>query len=120
MCFVSKEEYFFPAPDGYRYSLSTMDSTFRGILYKAGIPYRGKGKGPRLHDLRHTFCVHSLQKLTANGQDPYAVLPILMTYVGHRSTHATSQYIHLSAESYPALLKRSEELFGKLIPTEGK
>ena len=118
MGFRMRDEYFFPAPDGSRYSLATMDTTFRDILYKAGIPYRGRGKGPRLHDLRHTFCVHSLQKLTASGEDPYAVLPILMTYVGHRSTQATSRYIHLSAESYPAIIKRSEALFGDLIPLE--
>lgn len=118
MGFVMDEEYFFPSPDGFRYSVATMDTTFRGILYEAGIPYRGKGKGPRLHDLRHTFCVHSLQKLTANGQEPYAVLPILMTYLGHKSIGATSRYIHLSAESYPALLKQFEALFGSLIPSE--
>ena len=90
----------------------------RDILFSAGIPYRGRGKGPRLHDLRHTFCVHSLQKLTAHGEDPYAVLPLLMTYMGHRSVQATSQYIHLSAESFPAILKQSEALFGNLIPLE--
>lgn len=118
MGFVMGEEYFFPAPDGFRYSVATMDTTFRGILYEAGIPYRGKGRGPRLHDLRHTFCVHSLQKLTESGQDPYSVLPILMTYLGHRSISATSRYIHLSAESYPALLKQSENLFSNLIPWE--
>lgn len=119
MGFLRKDEYFFPSPDGSRYSLATMDTTFRDILFRAGIPYRGKGKGPRLHDLRHTFCVHSLQKLTAHGEGPYAVLPLLMTYMGHRSVQATSQYIHLSAESFPAILKQSEALFGNLIPLEG-
>ena len=118
MGFLRKDEYFFPSPDGSRYSLATMDTTFRDILFRAGIPYRGKGKGPRLHDLRHTFCVHSLQKLTAHGEDPYAVLPLLMTYMGHRTVQATSQYIHLSAESFPAILKQSEALFGNLIPLE--
>ena len=118
MDFQRKDEYFFPSPDGYRYSVATMDTTFRDILFKAGIPYRGRGKGPRLHDLRHTFCVHSLQKLTAHGKDPYAALPLLMTYMGHRSVQATSQYIHLSAESFPSILKRSEILFGNLIPLE--
>ena len=118
MGFLRKDEYFFPSPDGSRYSLATMDTTFRDILFRAGILYRGKGKGPRLHDLRHTFCVHSLQKLTAHGEDPYAVLPLLMTYMGHRTVQATSQYIHLSAESFPAILKQSEALFGNLIPLE--
>lgn len=115
MNFKTGEDYFFPAPDGYRYSVATMDTTFRKALYEAGIPYQGKGKGPRLHDLRHTFCVHSLQKLTSSGQNPYTSLPVLMTYLGHKST---SRYVHLSAESYPALLKQSETIFGNLIPWE--
>lgn len=119
MGFLRKDEYFFPSPDGSRYSLATMDTTFRDILFRAGIPYRGKGKGPRLHDLRHTFCVHSLKKLTAHGEDSYEVLPLLMTYMGHRTVQATSQYIHLSAESFPAILKQAEALFGNLIPLEG-
>lgn len=118
MCFLSYDEYFFKAPDGKRYSLMTIEATFRNILQEAGIPYRGRGKGPRLHDLRHTFCVHSLQKLTEHGEDPYAVLPVLMTYVGHKSVKATSHYIHLSAESYPELLKKTESKFGYLIPKE--
>lgn len=118
MNFLSEEDYFFMAPDGFRYSVATIDTTFRNILYEAGIPYLGKGKGPRLHDLRHTFAVHSLQKLIKCGQSSYAALPILMTYLGHRSISATSRYIHLSAESYPALLKQTENLFGELIPLE--
>jgi integrase len=118
MNFVTDEDYFFPAPDGYRYSVSVIESTFRNAMFTAGIPYRGKNKGPRLHDLRHTFCVHSMQKLTQGGKEAYAALPILMTYLGHKSIGATSRYIHLSPESYPALLKQTEALFGDLIPLE--
>jgi integrase len=59
-----------------------------------------------------------LQKLTQDGKEAYAALPILMTYLGHKSINATSRYIHLSAESYPALLKQTEALFSNLIPTE--
>lgn len=112
------DEYFFPAPDGTYYSVITIEKTFRDAMRDAGIPYRGRGKGPRLHDLRHTFSVHSLQKLTQAGKEPYAALPILMTYLGHKSVGATSRYIHLSAESYPTLVKDIEVLFGDLIPLE--
>ncbi len=118
MRFKVGDEYFFPAPDGFRYHIATMDTTFRNVLFDAGIPYRGKGKGPRLHDLRHTFAVHSLQKLTCDGKPSGAVLPILMTYLGHKSVDATSRYIHLSAESYPALIRQTEAVFGNLIPSE--
>lgn len=118
MNFTADEDYFFPAPDGYRYGIDVIEKTFRSAMFEAGIPYRGKSKGPRLHDLRHTFCVHSLQKLTRDGKDAYAALPILMTYLGHKSIGATSRYVHLTAESYPALLKQTEALFGSLIPLE--
>jgi len=112
MNFLTEEEYFFQAPDGFRYHIATIDTTFRNVLFDAGIPYRGRGKGPRLHDLRHTFAVHSLQKLTQDGKPSQAALPILMTYIGHKSVDATSRYIHLSAESYPALIKQTEAVFG--------
>jgi integrase len=118
MNFITCDDYFFPAPDGFRYGINAIEVAFRNAMNEVGIPYRGKGKGPRLHDLRHTFCVHSLQKLTEHGEDPYAVLPILMTYLGHRTVGATSRYVHLSAESYPAILKQTEAVFGNLIPVE--
>lgn len=118
MCFISSDEYFFPAPDGFRYHIATVETTFRNAMFAAGIPYRGRGKGPRLHDLRHAFAVHSLQKLTHDGKSSQAALPILMTYIGHKSVDATSRYIHLSAESYPALIKQTEAAFGDLIPLE--
>ena len=116
--FNSNDDYFFPAPDGGIYSIATVEKTFRDAMFTAGIPYRGRGKGPRLHDLRHTFAVHSLQKLTQDGKPSQAALPILMTYIGHKSVDATSRYIHLSAESYPALIKQTEAAFGGLIPLE--
>lgn len=116
--FISDDEYFFPAPDGGIYGIATVEKTFRDAMFTAEIPYRGKGKGPRLHDLRHTFAVHSLQKLTRDGKPSQAALPILMTYIGHKSVDATSRYIHLSAESYPALIKQTEAVFGNLIPFE--
>lgn len=118
MGFKACDEYFFPAPDGFIYGIATIEKTFRDAMFAAGIPYRGRGKGPRLHDLRHTFAVHSLQKLTQDGKLSQAALPILMTYLGHKSVDATSRYIHLSAESYPALLKQTEAVFGALIPWE--
>jgi integrase len=118
MGLVGAEEFFFPTRNGSSYSIMTIEHTFRNALREAGIPYRGRGKGPRLHDLRHSFCVHSLQKSIKGGKDPYAALPVLMTYLGHKSVNATSRYIHLSAESYPALVKQTEALFGELIPLE--
>lgn len=65
------------------------------VLERAEI-HRDSDKGPRLHDLRHLFCCLSLKQLIDQGKDPYVVLPILSTYVGHKSTKTTEKYLRLS------------------------
>ena len=73
---------FFFSPDKlHAYSTQTIYGRFRDLLFSAGIPHRGKGLGPRLHDLRHTFAVHSLRQLAANGMDLYVGLPILSAQI---------------------------------------
>ena len=47
------EAIFFPAPDGGSYSTVTIYGVFRHLLRECGIAHRGRGKGPRLHELRH-------------------------------------------------------------------
>ena len=49
----SEDDYFFKNRDGSRRNQSTVYDRFREILWESGIPYCGKGKGPRLHDLRY-------------------------------------------------------------------
>jgi len=91
-------------------------SYFRKLLWEAGIPHGGKGKGPRLHDLRHTFAVHSLQKWIADGVDIYAALPILAKYMGHEHLRMTQRYLRLTAEVYPELTALVERYSGGIIP----
>ena len=89
---------------------------FRLCLDNAGIPHRGRGLGPREHDLRHSFCVHALKSMCAQGMDIYCALPVLSTYVGHKSIYATQQYLRLTAEIYPELLGRITLYAGGAIP----
>lgn len=56
------ETAFFQTPKGEHYVSHTIHYAWRQTLHYAGISYGGKGKGPRIHDLRHTFAVHCLQK----------------------------------------------------------
>jgi integrase len=71
---------------------------FRITLHKSGIPYEGKLRGPRLHDLRHTFAVNAMNRLTEEGYDLYVILPILSTYLGHSSIKSTERYLRLTEE----------------------
>lgn len=90
---------------------------FRLCLDKAGIVHMGKGRGPREHDLRHSFCVHSLRKLYLAGIDLYCTLPVLSVYVGHKSISATQYYLRLTADMYPDICSRIEKEFGQIIPS---
>lgn len=47
-CWLQEDDFFFPAPDRTILSPNTVYQLFRKILWDAGIPYNGKGNGPRL------------------------------------------------------------------------
>jgi integrase len=108
--------FFFPAPDGGHFAECTIYTRYREILFAAGISHGGRGKGPRLHDLRHTFAVHALRKLVSEGQDLYVTLPILSNYLGHKSLVSTECYLRLTAEVYPELTENFEAHFGPVFP----
>jgi len=112
---------FFVKNDNTPCGQHTASSTFRKVLWKAGIPYKGKGIGPRLHDLRHTFACHSLVAMTESGMDLYSSLPILSTYLGHQTLESTDKYVRLTAEMYPDILNKEEicaYVFPELRPEE--
>lgn len=107
---------FFPAPDGGSFSLRTVYGLFRRLLLQCGIAHAGRGKGPRIHDLRHTFAVHTLLRWYRNGENLDAKLPLLATYLGHQHLSGTQRYLHLTAELFPEITARLDALFGEVIP----
>ena len=80
-----------------------VDEWFRKILWAVGVSHNRQG--PRLHDFRHTFSVHSLSAMAEQDIDLYCSLPTLSTYLGHQSLEVTNTYVRLTAEMYPGLLK---------------
>jgi len=116
---ATDEDFFFMAPDRTILSPNTVYGRFRRILWDAGIPYKGKGNGPRLHDLRHTFAVHTLQKWVQHGEDLTAMLPVLSVFMGHKSFSATSRYLRLTAEVYPDVVGQVESTCAYAIPGGG-
>mgnify|MGYP002511425270 FL=1 len=107
------DDYFFMSRWGDRhYSINTISSYFRGILFRCGIHHGGrKNGGPHLHCLRHTFCCHSLEKMLREGTAHQAALPFLMTYLGHSSLSATGYYLRLTAEAFPDLQDKINRLY---------
>ncbi|MBU7006781.1 tyrosine-type recombinase/integrase [Phosphitispora fastidiosa] len=112
----NRGEYFFPQKSGQRYASDTLYKWFRRILSKAGISHGGRGMGPRVHDLRHSFSVHSLAEMSRKGLDLYYSLPILSKYLGHRSLEATDQYVRLTSEMYPELIQEVNSLCSYIFP----
>ncbi|KVE34897.1 integrase [Burkholderia sp. TSV86] len=110
------DAYFFPSPSGGPYSLSAVYWVFRDLLLRCGIAHAGRGKGPRVHDLRHAYAVHALLRWCRQGADLNVKLPVLATYMGHQSLAGTQRYLHLIAELFPEITLRSNAAFGDVIP----
>jgi integrase/recombinase XerD len=113
---TAPEDHYFRNKDGTPLTHDRVYDVYRELLWKAGISHGGKGKGPRLHDLRHSFCVHSLARQVRDGIDLYVALPILSTYVGHKSVTATQRYVRLTAEAYPELIEKISKTCAYVLP----
>jgi integrase len=112
----SGADWFFPGTAGKPLTLANIDKNFRRFLWQARISHGGRGHGPRVHDLRHTFAVNNLRSWFTHGQDVGALLPVLQTYLGHSSIADTAYYLRLTAESYPDITARVEHAVGDVVP----
>lgn len=112
------DEIFFPSPRGGSYGNQAIYQTFRKLLRGAGIAHGGRGQGPRLHDLRHAFAVHRLESWYRAGEDLNAKLPLLATYLGHRSMLGTQWYLRLTEALFTDLAARMEAAYGHALPGE--
>jgi integrase len=113
------DDCFFTSPDGRPCKAGTVYEIFRTVLFRAGISHGGRSKGPRLHDLRHTFCTNALVRMSEAGQDLYYSMPVLMTFMGHRSIEATNRYVRLTSEMYPGILRKVDEAYRYVFPEMG-
>ncbi|TLS48302.1 hypothetical protein FE782_31420 [Paenibacillus antri] len=110
------DDYFFMKADRKPITPDNVYRRFREILWESGISHGGKGNGPRVHDLRHTFAVHALSRAVNKGTDVYCALPILSTYLGHASVAATEHYVRLTADAFPDIRAALEQYCGHVIP----
>lgn len=90
---------------------------FVEILHIAGIEYKGNHLGPRIHDIRHTACVHTMIKMSKDGKDIYCTLPNIAAYMGHKNYSSTNKYLRLSKEMFPDIINISYHLGESLDAT---
>ena len=110
---ATAEDFFLPSPDNGPYSHRAVHKSFRQCLFNANIPYNGKG--PRIHDLRHTFAVTCLKNWVIAGNDIDSMLPVLSAYLGHKSMSGTQHYLRLTSEMFPQITESVEKKFGPII-----
>ena len=116
--FYCDNDYFFKSNRGTgHYEKTAVNHYFRDILFECGIKSGGrKYGGPHLHNLRHTFCVHSMSNMFHKGISHEVALPLLMTYMGHASLSETGKYLKLTAEAFPDLVEQINHVYSKIIP----
>jgi integrase len=82
---------------GARYNFA---HTCQRIGLRAHQHYCRHGRGPRIHDLRHTFAVRTMINWYRTGKDPAREMIRLTTYLGHTDPDNTFWYL----EAVPELL----------------
>jgi len=117
--YARKRDRAFPRPKSPSFLLSevgkcllrqNVHETFLILLGRAGLVDR-KPRRPRIHDLRHSFAIQTLEDWYREGVDVERRLPRLSTYLGHAGPAST--YWYLSAT--PELLGLAAERLGRSL-----
>lgn len=111
----SYDGYYYPTRKGNQYNSTTVYCQFRKFMTLAGI-FRENGTTPRVHDIRHTFAVHALEKMVDEGRDIYCALPVLSTYLGHRGLESTEKYLRLTIEAHDSIIATMTKYYNDIYP----
>jgi len=116
-CFHMKgdDDYAFASRNGGMLCYDTVYEHHRLILQAANIHYVGGGKGPRIHDWRHTAAVYAFKQMSDSGMDMYVALPILSAYLGHKTIHATETYVRLCLSLFPHIKNKFESILEQVL-----
>ena len=83
-------------------------------LYRLASVVDQEGRVPRIHDMRHSFAVHSLmQAYRKKGGDPQSLLPKLALYMGHVSVESTIHYLKLVPQLALLASQRFDAAYGR-------
>ena len=100
---------------GRRPSYVTLYALFLRIARETGLRGLPGEKGPRLHDLRHTFAVRSLEGCGGDRRAISRHMLALATYMGHADPSHTWWYL----QATPALMQHIAEA-GEALMAEGR
>lgn len=95
----------FVATSGRAPSYNTVGGVFRRLARAIGLRNEANRRGPRIHDLRHTFAVRSLEQCGPGRDDVARHMVALSTYMGHAKVAHTYWYL----EATPILMRQIAE-----------
>jgi integrase/recombinase XerD len=102
-------EPFFVTCDGERLGDCGARYNFALVCQRLGLrdeqQHHRHGRGPRIHDLRHSFAARTMIDWYRTGKDPAREMIKLTTYLGHTSPENTYWYI----EAVPELLELASQ-----------
>jgi integrase/recombinase XerD len=103
----AKTSAFFIGQVGTPVVYSNFGQTFRELLFVSGVGADSPVR-PRIHDLRHSFAVHTLVRWYRGGEDVGVWLPRLSTYMGHIEPGYTYWYLSAAPELLALAAERLE------------
>lgn len=104
---------FFLLEQGRRLTDCCVRYNFARVCQRIGLRGRQRfhkhGRGPRIHDLRHTFAVRTIIDWYQKGLDPDREMIKLSTYLGHAKPKNTYWYVEAVPELLRLALERAEQ-----------
>ncbi|WP_435655330.1 tyrosine-type recombinase/integrase [Brucella pituitosa] len=97
---ASQSDALFISHQGTPLAYPTVITVFLQIMRSIGLRGAAGSRGPRIHDLRHTFAVRSLERCAHDSKAVARHIAALSAYLGH--AHVTDTYWYL--QSTPELM----------------
>ncbi len=105
-----KSPSFFTSTTGTRLLRDNVSTVGSCLVRDAGLIDSGRGRRPRLHDLRHAFAVRCVISWYRDGLDVERRLPLLSTFLGHVMPATTYWYLTGVPELLELVVDRVETL----------
>lgn len=110
---------FFVAEKGTRLTDCSARYNFAHVCQRIGLraeqQYGRHGRGPRIHDLRHTFAVRTMINWYRTGKDPTREMIRLTTYLGHGDPSDTFWYLEAVPELLDLAMARATANAGETV-----
>lgn len=114
LCRVVNTPAFLVNTAGRRLNARHVHDVFAGLREAAGIRAIPGGRRPRIHDIRHSFCIATIIDWYGAGVDVHARLPLLSTYLGHVDPVSTYWYLQAAPELLALAADRLDRFLGNL------